>query len=269
MHTLLIPESQSRDRSTVASWIREAIGRRAKVLYKHAPTEDAAAVLARSLPTVGVEPGVLASGQVQLADTTELRAETGGTHEALYALHLQQLGQATRQGFTGLALTGDAAAMHTITRDGTELAGYERGLERLAVEAGVRSLCRYAVEASADVLDDMLAVHYRDVADDVWSAQVVDRRLRMRGDLDFTNAARFASVLRAALTAGVRTLDASELLFCDVAGIRAVVSATDVLGPDGSPLTLTGVDGLLGSMLALTGALHCPALQVGDREADA
>jgi hypothetical protein len=112
-------------------------------LYKHAPTEDAAAVLGRSLPEVGLDPAVLTSGQVQLADTTALRAQTGGRHERLYGLHLEQLRQAIREGFAGLALTGDAAAMHTITRTDAELAGYERDLERLAIEAGVRSLCRY------------------------------------------------------------------------------------------------------------------------------
>ena len=151
-------------------------------MYKHAPTEDAAAVLAGSLPEVGVDPAVLTSGQVQLADTTALRARTGGGHEALLALHRHQLGEATRAGFAGLALTGDAAAMLTITCDERELAGYERGLERLAVEEGVRSLCRYTADQRQALLDDMLAVHHRDVADDVWSVEVAvvdgDRRLR-------------------------------------------------------------------------------------------
>jgi hypothetical protein len=55
-------------------------------VYKHAPTEDAAAVLGRSLPAVGLDPAVLTSGQVQLADTIALRAETGGRHDGLYGL---------------------------------------------------------------------------------------------------------------------------------------------------------------------------------------
>ena len=146
MHKLLVPASPALERTAVAAWIAEAVGRREKVLYKHAPVEDATAVLARSLPDVGVDPAVLTSGQVELADTTELRAETGGGHEALLALHRHQLGEAIRAGFAGLALTGDAAAMLTITCDERELAGYERGLERLAVEAGVPSLCRYTAD---------------------------------------------------------------------------------------------------------------------------
>lgn len=267
MHSLLVPASPDRDRSAVAAWIAEAVGRREKVLYKHAPVEDAAVVLARSLPEVGVDPAVLATGQVLLADTTDLRAETGGRHEALCALHRRQLDDAIREGFAGLAMTGDAAAMLTIARDERELAGYERGLERLAVEDGVRSLCRYTADQRRALLDDMLAVHYRDVADDVWSVEVVDQRLFVRGELDFSNARRLTPVVRAALDDGVRTLDASELVFCDVAGIRALVSAVDSRYPDKPPLTVTGADGVLASMLTLTGALNNRNLQMGEREA--
>jgi anti-anti-sigma regulatory factor len=268
MHRLLVPASLSADRSAVATWIAEAVDRRFKVVYKHAPTEDAGASLARCLPAAHVDLSVLTTGQVQPVDTTQLRVETGGRHEALYALHLQQLRQASRQGFAGLALTGDSAAMRTITRDDVELAGYERDLERLATEAGVRSLCRYPVGAGPALLDDMLAVHFRDVVDEAWSVEVIDRRLRVSGELDYSNVDRFASVLRAALRTEVRTLDASALAFCDVAGIRALVSAVDV-HPEALPLTVTGVNGVLASVLAVTGAMEGPALRVGEREAGA
>ena len=73
-------------------------------------------------------------------------------------------------------------------------------------------------------------------------------------------------VVRAALGAGVRTLDASQLVFCDVAGIRALVSAADALPPDALPLTVTGADGVLATMLHLTGALNSRVLQMGERE---
>ncbi|MDT0354085.1 MEDS domain-containing protein [Pseudonocardia charpentierae] len=244
-------------------------GPRERVVYKHAPTEDAGAVLRASLPAAGVDPGVLSSGQVQLADTTDLRADTGGRHDALYALHLDQLRKATRDGFAGLALTGDAAAMHTITRDEAELAGYERDLERLAGEAGVRSLCRYPVEEEPGLLDDMLTVHFREVTDVLWSAEVIDGRLWVRGELDFSNVDRFVPVVRTALAAGIHTIDASAVEFCDVAVVRALVSATDALRPDELPLTLVGVDGVLAKILAATGALGHRVLQVSKRDAGA
>jgi anti-anti-sigma factor len=266
MHSLLVPASPSRDHTAVAGWIAAAVGRREKVVYKHAPTEDAAAVLGWSLPAAGVDPGVLGSGQVQLADTAELHAETGGRHAALYALHLQQLEQATRDGFAGLALTGDAAAMRTVTRDEAELVGYERELERLAVESGVRSLCRYSLDAHRGLLEAMLVEHYRDVADDMWSVRVADGRLRVRGELEFSNADRFAPVLRAALAAGVRAVDVSELEFCDVAGVRALISGTDVLPRTALPLMVLDADGTLARVLRLTGALDTGVLRVTERD---
>jgi anti-anti-sigma factor len=262
MHRMLVPASSARDRTMVATWIAEAVGRREKVLYKHAPTENAAAVLGRSLPVVGLGAAVLSSGQLQLADTAELRTATGGRHEALYALHLQQLRQATHEGFTGLAMTGNAVAMHSITRDETELVGYERDLERLATEAGVSSLCRYRPRRGSRLLDDMLALHYRDVTDDGWSVDVAGDRLRVRGELDFDNADRFAEVLRAALTAGVRVVDASGLMFSDVAGVRALISAATALPPHALPLPVVGVNAVLARLLTLTGALDRRALQL-------
>ena len=269
MHRLLVPASPSQDCSVVAVWIAEAVDRGEKVLYKHAPSEDAAAVLGRSLSAVGLDPAVLMTGQVQLADADALRIETGGVHEALSALHEQQLDQANREGFAGLAMTGDAAAMHSITRDEGELARYERALERLATEARVGSLCRYAVDEHPGLLDDMLAVHYREVTDDVWSAEVLDQRLRIIGELDFSNAGRFTPVMHAALSAGVRVLDVSELRFCDIVGVRALVTAATALPRENRPLTLTGVDGVLATMLGLMDGLKPGVLQVSEREADA
>jgi anti-anti-sigma factor len=269
MHSLLVSASPVRDRSTVAAWIAGAVGRGERVLYKHAPTEDAVAVLGRSLPEVGLDPAVLTSGQVQLADTTALRAETGGRHDGLYGLHLEQLRRAIREGFAGLALTGDAAAMHTITRTDAELAGYERDLERLAIEAGVRSLCRYPPGERSGLLHEMLVVHYRDVDDDGWGAELVDGCLRVHGEIDFTAADRFSVVVRAALTAGVRTVEASGLAFCDVAAVRVLVSAAAELRQDGVPLALVGVEGVLARLLAVAGADQWAGLRVIGRDADA
>jgi hypothetical protein len=59
----------------------------------------------------------LTSGRVELLDTAVLHADTDGRHERLYDLHREQMAHAARDGFTGLALTGDEAAMHTVTHD--------------------------------------------------------------------------------------------------------------------------------------------------------
>jgi anti-anti-sigma regulatory factor len=67
----------------------------------------------------------------------------------------------------------------------------------------------------------------------------------------------------------VRIVDASGLKFCDVAGVRALVSATNVLQLDASPLTVVGFDGLLARILAVTGVLDQRVLQLSERGAGA
>lgn len=263
MHALLIYVSPRREQSAVASWIAQALGRGEKVLYKHAPTEDAAAVLGRSLPEAGLDAAVLSSGRVELVDTTDLRAASGGRHERLYELHLESARQAAREGFTGLALTGNAAAMRTITRNEIELSGYERDLDRLAREFDVPSLCRYPDEEHPELLGDMLEVHFRDVDDEHWAAAVVGDRLRVRGEIDFNNADRFAAVLHAVVAGGLHRVDLSELEFCAVAGIRALLSAAD---QPPRVLTLEAVPAVVARLLTLTGAVDHPNLQLIERE---
>ena len=269
MHRLLVYATPRREQSAVASWIAEALGRGEKVLYKHAPTEDAAAVLGRSLPKEGLDPAVLSSGRVELVDTTILRAASGGQHERLYELHLEQALQAAREGFTRLALTGSATAMRTITRDETELTGYEIDLDRLAYQFDVPSLCRYPAEERPELLGDMLEVHFRDVDDENWAAVVAEDRLRVRGEIDFSNADRFAAVLRAVVASGRHRVDLSGVEFCAVAGIRALLAATERPHRGAAHLTLQGVPPVLVKLLTMTGAADGANLRLTEREAEA
>jgi anti-anti-sigma factor len=91
----------------------------------------------------------------------------------------------------------------------------------------------------------------------------------VHGEIDFTAADRLSVVLHAALTGGVRTVDASGLAFCDVAAVRVLVSAADAFRQDGVPLALVGVDGVLARMLAVTGADQWAGLRLIGRDADA
>jgi hypothetical protein len=67
-----------------------------------------------------------------------------------------------------LTLTDDAAAMHTITRDDSELAATNpsRTTDRRSGRAIAVPL---PPDEQPDVLSEMLGAHYRDVTDDMWS----------------------------------------------------------------------------------------------------
>jgi anti-anti-sigma factor len=269
MHTLVVHADPRRDRSVVAGWIAGAVSRGEKVLYKHAPTEDAVAVLGRSLPAVGLESAVLSSGQVALVDAAVLRAECGGLHARLYELHREQVRQATREGFSGLAITGDGAVMRIVTRDEAELRAYERDIDLLAVESGLRSLCRYDTQEPPEFLDEILGLHYRDIEDNIWAGTVAGDRLSLRGEIDISNADRFAAVLHAAVADGLHKIDLSGLQFCAIAGIRAIASATDLSHRDGERLELVNVDPGLARLLTISGVVDHPGLQLSEQGTDA
>jgi anti-anti-sigma factor len=158
--------------------------------------------------------------------------------------------------------------MHTVTRDDAELAGYEREIERLAADSGVRSLCRYPTGERPGLLGDMLAVHHRAVEDKDWAAEMAGDRLRVRGEIDASNADRFATVLHAAVAEGLRLVDLSGLRFCALAGARVLASASSFISDPqhgGAPLALVEVNPGLVKLLRLTGFADDPGLQLTGR----
>ena len=123
------------------------------------------------------------SGQVEMLDSARWRAESGGRAERLYELYLGQVRRAGRDGFPGVAMTGDERAMRALVRDDVELIAHERDIDRLVADQGVRALCRYPARDVGGVLQEILRLHYRDVVDDLWQATVAADRLLVRGEI--------------------------------------------------------------------------------------
>ncbi|GIH80028.1 hypothetical protein Plo01_64570 [Planobispora longispora] len=63
--------------------------------------------------------------------------------------------------------------------------------------------------------------------------------VRLRGDIDLVNAAEIADRLVAEVEAGAWHLDLSEVDYCGVAGLRALLAACDALRARGGTLRLT------------------------------
>ena len=253
----------------MATWVADALGRGERVLYKHAPTEDAAAVLHRTLASAGADPAVVTSGRVELIDTARVYAEL--RRGTLVDLHLEQARRAVRDGFTGLAITTDAVALTHHVGDDRVLSTHEDHLGRLLHESDVRVrlLCNYPARRGAAIVDDMLRWHHQDVEDDLWAAVVSGGRLLVRGEIDASNADRFARVLDAAVDDGLRVLDVSRLHFCALAGARVLATAAATLHERGERLLLTGADAGLRQLLAISGILEEPGLVVADAEEEA
>jgi hypothetical protein len=154
----------------LSAWLADAVGRGEKVLVLRAPGEDAS-MLDRSLAAAGLNPSVVVgSGQVEVLDSARWRAESGGRAQRLYELHLGQVRRAGRDGFPGVAMTGNERQSRALVRDDAELLAHERNIDRLVADPGVQALCRYPVRDVGDVLHEILRLHYRDIVDDLWQA---------------------------------------------------------------------------------------------------
>jgi anti-anti-sigma factor len=261
-HTLLLHSTRQRGEIALAAWIRAAVDRGDKVLVKHAASTTA---LRRILPVCGLDADVLGSGRLELVDAETMGSRCAGRHERLYELHVELAEQAQQQGYAGLATTADGAALRALTRDTTELVEHERDIERLVARQQVRALCRYCPDTDARLLPDALQIHHHDVDDDIWTATISGDQLWIRGELDASNADRFARVLNASVSDGVTVVNLSELDFCAVAGVRAFLEAADALYP-GRELMLIGASPFLARTFSITGCDNHPALRLVPRE---
>jgi anti-anti-sigma factor len=259
VHTMLVYDVRGgRPHSTVARWIVGAAARREKILYELAPGEDPDLVLRSARFRLGQD--LTASGRLELLDAAGLRAESGGGADGLHDVHRARLRQARGQGWAGLAVvTGGAVLTAVADREPAGLV-HERGVARLVAEHGISALCCHHTGEAPNLLDAMLAVHVT-VDDVLWGADLVGERLRLRGEIDASNADRVVPVLSGAIAAGVRVVDLATLTFCSAAGVRAIVAAANTLQP-GDVLVLVDPNPSLRLIFHLVGLVDHDAVSI-------
>jgi anti-anti-sigma factor len=261
VHSILVYNVRTgRREHAMASWISRALGRREKVLYELARGEDPERVLRSSRARVGED--ALAAGQLEVIEAERLRAESGGAADGLAEVHRARLHRARGEGWTGLAVAGDGAVLTAVSRDEATGLVHERGITRLVVEDGMSALCCYSTGEAPNLVDAMLVVHHTDVEDELWAADVVGERLRVRGEIDASNADRVVPVLLGALAAGVRVVDLAGLRFCAAAGVRSFAAAADTLQDDGDALLLANPSAGLRMIFGLVGLLDRPDVRI-------
>jgi anti-anti-sigma factor len=87
--------------------------------------------------------------------------------------------------------------------------------------------------------------------------------LRLSGEIDHWNAASLAANLPSGLVAGDMNVDLSRLSFCDISGIRELVTFAEGIG-DGRRVVLHGLAPQLRRVLHLVGWAQVPALAICD-----
>lgn len=262
-HPMLVVSSPRRHGVAVGAWVRDALDRGERVLCKHAPTADAVRELTGWLSRAGVHPGpdAAAPGPLGLLDAGWLHARSrGGSSVGLREIYTDLVQRACADGFTGLAVTGDGAALRASTGDEQLLRAHERDLDILTGRLPLRALCRFHDDESQVLVADMLGVHHRAVGDHLWDGVVVEGCLWVRGELDMSNIARLAAVLHAAVLAGVTTVDLSRIEFCSAGGLDVFAEAADAAVVRGRPLVLRDPPRLLGRIIELLGLHRHPGI---------
>jgi anti-anti-sigma factor len=263
-HTLLV-DRRDRLRAVAVTdpmvvWIDAALSRGQQVLYELEPAESRDTVL-------GSLPGGDAAEQFVVLDPATVRAESHGTADGLAHMHRSRAQEARAQGWSGLALVTGPEVFGAVV-DGNALPNttdvaslHDHGVSRVVAEAGMAALCRYRPVHQPELADAVLADHFHHVEDEIWGARVVKGRLHLHGEVDASNDARLAHVLRGAVAAGVRVLDVSALQFCAVAGARALVRATAWL-PEGETLVIANAGTMVLQVLSVAGLTRCSSLEL-------
>src|SRR5690349_6787170 len=80
-------------------------------------------------------------------------------------------------------------------------------------------------------------------------------RVQVTGELDLTSGPRLVAAVEPRIRYGVRAvwLDLSELTFCDVRGLRALLDLEEVLAAEGGRLILHDPCRQVARLLAMTG----------------
>jgi anti-anti-sigma factor len=249
-HPLVVHQSDARERHRTGAWIADALAGGEKVFYKRQPTGRAEQSLIDEL--VGVGSVALDSGQFEVIDAEQCYAETGGERQALFELNVSLVARARREGYAEVAITGDGAALRVMTPDPEQMLAHECDLHQLTSDPGVRVLCRYDLRTETpDLVTQMAGVHYQSVDDLFWASEQRIGKLVVRGEIDGSNAERFAVVLHAATADGVRIVDLSEVTFLAVAGTVALAHSAEFLREHGEELVLINVPPIVMRVLSV------------------
>jgi ABC-type transporter Mla MlaB component len=173
--------------------------------------------------------------------------------------------RALARGYTGLSVCGDVGTGLSGV-PGERVAEYERRLDAELAGATRVFLCQYGHRALDDrTLSEVTAAHHVVVSAELAAigrtgvlaaARVTSpETLRLAGELDFEAAHGVAGVLQTEF-GGRRCIDAADLQYVDVAGMRAL------RGAENEPLTISGASEPVRRLVALLGWDTDPSVEV-------
>ena len=210
----------------------------------------------------GIETGrPLRGGQLLVPSFGEVFGDLATADLArLVATFRMALNQSEAAGFPGLRITGEMAGYPWPSGALDGLVRWERLVSQLLGDVGVAVICQYDQrQLDAPAAATITAEHTGVVTDRqgpplaLFIASAPPPALRVEGELDLTNGAVLARVLRARLAATPRLrVDLSGVGFADVGSLREIYQIAAAL-PAGGVITLAHATGPVRRVLALAG----------------
>ncbi len=172
------------------------------------------------------------AGTVDIAADPRVAFLGGGPldTEVMLAMFDEQSELARREGYDGVRVVADMDWLLPMAPDAADVVAFELELDRQIQRLGATVVCAYRASSfDAAVLEGSLCVHPVGIGGGMdpqfQLVASVEQDWRVSGEIDFSCTAAFHAALATALTSAPCRIEASDLRFVDVAGLRQLALA--------------------------------------------
>ncbi len=257
-HLCVLYQDQDERRDMTAAVVRGGLAAGDRVMYVvPGPPKMALALLEAG----GIETGrPLSGGQLLVHSFGEIYGDPDAMDlTRLVAIFRAALSQSLAAGFPGLRITGEMGGDPWPPGSLEELIRWERMVSGTLGEVGVGVSCQYD-QRQLDQAAAIIAAEHSAVATRgqqlplaLFISSAPPPVLRVEGELDLTNGAALARVLRARLAASPRLrIDLGGVTFADVGSLREIYQIAAGL-PAGGQIALANITGPVRRVLELAG----------------
>ena len=258
-HLCALYQDQDERRDMTAAVVRGGLAAGDRVMYVvPGPPEVALALLEAG----GIETGrPLSGGQLLVRSFGEIYGDPDTMDLArLVAIFRAALSQSLAAGFPGLRITGEMGGDPWLPGSLEQLIRWERLVSRMLGEVGIGATCQYDQRRLDQVAAAIIAAEHSAVATRgqqlplaLFISSAPPPVLRVEGELDLTNGAALARVVRARLACSPRLrIDLGGVSFADVGSLREIYQIAAGL-PAGGQIVLASTTEPVRRVLDLAG----------------
>ena len=237
-HLVLVHSSEHQRRAGLASWVRRGLQLGAKILY----TEPVDELPERSLMGVLRASEVCVDAAVERGQLEVLPADDEAYSEAFQT---RAIDDALAAGYPTVRWSAEAETAWGVMSRSAH-ADVEWSTDELCRQRPVSILCQYPAGLTQPTMQTVCAMHTSGVRESLLETSPIPGGIALAGEVDVSNEAILRSSLMAAGSAteagrGCFVVDLTRLGFLDVAGAKALLTATTAHRMNGGRVLLRAV----------------------------